>query len=382
MKLEDNINKMYLLKAVKWFMILMPIIVLFFEKHGLSLTQIMILQATYSFTVALFEIPSGFFADIYGRRLSLFFGSILTFLGYLIFSFYSGFNEFFIAEIFLGIGGSLISGADSALIYDTLLELKKDEDYTKIEGKNYGIGNVSEGLAGVLGGFLAVSSLELPVYIQTFVLFFSIPLSYSLVEPKNSYKLAKSFKSILLVVKETFFQKNRLKWYILYSSAMGIGTLSIAWFVQPFLMEIDTPLIYYGIIWASLNIITGITSYYSYIFDKGKVLIYISLFMLISFILLGFNISIYGFIFIVLIYLMRGIITPNLRNLININSTSERRATVLSLRSFVIRISFALIAPILGYITDVYEISYVFYFLGLLVGLSSLLAVYKLKINN
>ena len=382
MKLEDNINKMYLLKAVKWFMILMPIIVLFFEKHGLSLTQIMILQATYSFTVALFEIPSGFFADIYGRRLSLFFGSILTFLGYLIFSFYSGFNEFFIAEIFLGIGGSLISGADSALIYDTLLELKKDEDYTKIEGKNYGIGNVSEGLAGILGGFLAVSSLELPVYIQTFVLFFSIPLSYSLVEPKSSYKLAKSFKSILLVVKETFFQKNRLKWYILYSSAMGIGTLSIAWFVQPFLMEIDTPLIYYGIIWASLNIITGITSYYSYIFDKGKVLIYMSLSMLISFILLGFNISIYGFIFIVLIYLMRGIITPNLRNLININSTSERRATVLSLRSFVIRISFALIAPILGFITDVYEISYVFYFLGLLVGLSSLLAVYKLKINN
>jgi len=382
MKLEDNINKMYLLKAVKWFMILMPIIVLFFEKHGLSLTQIMILQATYSFTVALFEIPSGFFADIYGRRLSLFFGSILTFLGYLIFSFYSGFNEFFIAEIFLGIGGSLISGADSALIYDTLLELKKDEDYTKIEGKNYGIGNVSEGLAGILGGFLAVSSLELPVYIQTFVLFFSIPLSYSLVEPKSSYKLAKSFKSILLVVKETFFQKNKLKWYILYSSAMGIGTLSIAWFVQPFLMEIDTPLIYYGIIWASLNIITGITSYYSYIFDKDKVLIYISLSMLISFILLGFNISIYGFIFIVLIYLMRGIITPNLRNLININSTSERRATVLSLRSFVIRISFALIAPILGFITDVYEISYVFYFLGLLVGLSSLLAVYKLKINN
>lgn len=382
MRLEDNINKMYLLKAVKWFMILMPIIVLFFEKHGLSLTQIMILQATYSFTVALFEIPSGFFADIYGRRLSLFFGSILTFLGYLIFSFYSGFNEFFIAEILLGIGGSLISGADSALIYDTLLELKKDEDYTKIEGKNYGIGNVSEGLAGILGGFLAVSSLELPVYIQTFVLFFSIPLSYSLVEPKSSYKLAKSFKSILLVVKETFFQKNRLKWYILYSSAMGIGTLSIAWFVQPFLMEIDTPLIYYGIIWASLNIITGITSYYSYIFDKGKVLIYISLSMLISFILLGFNISIYGFIFIVLIYLMRGIITPNLRNLININSTSERRATVLSLRSFVIRISFALIAPILGFITDVYEISYVFYFLGLLVGLSSLLAVYKLKINN
>ena len=382
MNLKGNINKMYLLKAVKWFMIVMPIIVLFFEKHGLSLTQIMILQATYSFTVAVLEIPSGFFADIYGRRLSLFYGSILTFIGYLIFSFFSGFNEFFIAEILLGIGGSLISGADSALIYDTLLQLKKDEDYTKVEGKNYGIGNVSEGIAGVIGGFLAITSLDLPVYIQTFVLFFSIPISYSLVEPESSYKLAKSIKSIWLVVKETFFEKNKLKWYIIYSSSMGIGTLSIAWFVQPFLIEIETPLFYYGIIWAGLNIITGITSYYSYLFKHKNLLIYISLIMVISFILLGYNISMYGLIFIVFIYLIRGIITPTLRNLININSSSERRATVLSLRSFIIRISFAIIAPILGYITDYFDISFVFYSLAVIVGLSSTLAVYKLKINN
>ena len=382
MNLEGNINKMYLLKAVKWFMIVMPIIVLFFEKHGLSLTQIMILQATYSFTVAVLEIPSGFFADIYGRRLSLFYGSILTFIGYLIFSFFSGFNEFFIAEILLGIGGSLISGADSALIYDTLLQLKKDEDYTKVEGKNYGIGNVSEGIAGIIGGFLAITSLDLPVYIQTFVLFFSIPISYSLVEPESSYKLAKSIKSIWLVVKETFFEKNKLKWYIIYSSSMGIGTLSIAWFVQPFLIEIETPLFYYGIIWAGLNIITGITSYYSYLFKHKNLLIYISLIMVISFILLGYNISMYGLIFIVFIYLIRGIITPTLRNLININSTSERRATVLSLRSFIIRISFAIIAPILGYITDYSDISFVFYSLAMIVGLSSILALYKLKINN
>ena len=382
MHLKSNINKMYLLKAVKWFMIIMPIIVLFFEEHGLSLTQIMILQATYSFTVALFEIPSGFFADIYGRRLSLFYGSIFIFIGYLIFSFFSGFNEFFIAEIFLGIGGSLVSGADSAIIYDTLLELKEDEDYTKIEGRNYGIGNVSEGIAGILGGFLALTSLDLPVYIQTFVMFFSIPISYSLIEPKSSYKLANSLNSILLIVKETFLYNNKLKWYIIYSSAMGVGTLSIAWFVQPFLIELQTPLVYYGIIWASLNIIAGITSYYSYLFNNNNLLIYISLLMIISFICLGLNITIYGLIFIVLIYIIRGVITPNLRNLINVNSTSERRATVLSLRSFMIRISFAIIAPILGYITDSYNISYVFYVLAIIVGLTSLLAVYKLKINN
>ena len=213
-------------------------------------------------------------------------------------------------------------------------------------------------------------------------MFFSIPISYSLIEPKSSYKLAKSLNSILLIVKETFLNNNKLKWYIIYSSAMGIGTLSIAWFVQPFLIELQTPLVYYGIIWASLNIIAGITSYYSYLFNNNNLLIYISLLMIICFICLGLNITIYGLIFIVLIYIIRGVITPNLRNLINVNSTSERRATVLSLRSFMIRISFAISAPILGYITDSYNISYVFYVLAIIVGLTSLLAVYKLKINN
>ena len=381
MNLKNNIIKLYLLKAVKWFMIVMPIIVLFFESKGLSLTQIMILQGTYSLFVALFEIPSGFFADIYGRKNSLVIGSIFLFLGYVIFSFFSGFNEFLFAEILLGIGGSLISGADSAILYDTLLEIKEEDKYTKIEGRTYAIVNFSEGIAGVLGGFLAMTSINMPVYIQTIVMFLSIPIAMTLVEPKSSYKLAKSFNSIITVVKDTFIYQRKLRWYIVYSSSMGIATLSIAWFVQPFLMEIDTPIIYYGIIWAFLNFTAGITSYYSYLFNKHNLLIYISLIMITSLILLGFNISYFGLIFIILIYLLRGVITPKLRNLINMNSTSERRATVLSLRSFVIRISFAVIAPILGYISDSSDLSLVFYVLAFIVGFSSLLAAFKLKNN-
>ena len=381
MNLKNNIIKLYLLKAVKWFMIVMPIIVLFFESKGLSLTQIMILQGTYSLFVALFEIPSGFFADIYGRKNSLVIGSIFLFLGYVIFSFFSGFNEFLFAEILLGIGGSLISGADSAILYDTLLEIKEEDKYTKIEGRTYAIGNFSEGIAGVLGGFLAMTSINMPVYIQTIVMFLSIPIAMTLVEPKSSYKLAKSFNSIITVVKDTFIYQRKLRWYIVYSSSMGIATLSIAWFVQPFLMEIETPILYYGIIWAFLNFTAGITSYYSYLFNNHNLLIYISLIMITSLILLGFNISYFGLIFIILIYLLRGVITPKLRNLINMNSTSERRATVLSLRSFVIRISFAVIAPILGYISDSSDLSLVFYVLAFIVGFSSLLAAFKLKNN-
>ena len=80
----------------------------------------------------------------------------------------------------------------------------------------------------------------------------------------------------------------------------------------------------------------------------------------------GFNdlystVSFFGLVFIFCIYLLRGIITPILRNEININTTSNKRATVLSIRSFIIRISFAISAPILGYIAENYSLANSFY---------------------
>jgi len=47
MHLKHNINKVFIINGIRWFMLLMPIIVLFFEQNGLSLTQIMLLPAIY-----------------------------------------------------------------------------------------------------------------------------------------------------------------------------------------------------------------------------------------------------------------------------------------------------------------------------------------------
>ena len=384
MQLKHNILKMYLLKGVLWFMVSMPIIVLFFQSHGLSLTEIMLLQSAYSLSLALFEIPSGYIADSFGRKNSIVIGTILTFIGYLIFSFYYGFYTFIIAEILLGIGGSLISGADSALIYDTLLETREKNSYTKIEGKNYAIGNFSEAIAGILCGFLVVSSIYLPIYIQTGIIFLSIPIGITLVEPRiyTKYKLEKSYKSMIKITYYSFIKNKRLRWLIIYSSAMGVATLTMAWFSQPFFKEVNLPLKYFGLIWAGLNIVTGIASIRAHKFYEkyptNKSLINISIVMSILFISLGLNINIYGFFFIILIYILRGIITPILRNLINLNTNSEKRATVLSIRSFTIRVSFAVFAPILGSLAENDSLSLSFYFVAFFVAVFSILSSYKL----
>ena len=384
MQLRHNILKMYLLKAVLWFMVAMPIIVLFFQEHGLTLTEVMILQSIYSFSVALFEIPSGYIADIFGRKKTIVLSTIFTFIGFLVFSFFGGFYAFAIAQVLVGIGGSLMSGSDSAIIYDTLLETNSKTTYTKIEGRSYAIGNFSEAFAGILGGFLAVGSIYMPIYVQTSILFFSIPIAFTLIEPTmhKENKLDRSFKAVLEVVKFAMVDNQKLKWLIIYSSAMGVATLSMAWFAQPFFKSINIPLAYFGILWAVLNFSAGITSFNAYQLDKKnkyKILFYLALAMPTLFLFLGFNASVFGLIFILLIYLLRGIVTPILRNAINENTTSNKRATVLSIRSLIIRISFAISAPILGYIADNYTLAISFYGLAIVVGFFSILSAIKLN---
>ena len=384
MHIKHNIIKMYFLKGVLWFMLSMPIIILFFKENGLSLTEIMTLQAAYSLTVALFEVPSGYLADFFGRKSCIVFSTMFSFVGFLFFCFFSGFYYFLVAQILVGFAGSLISGSDSAIIYDTLLQTNNKDGYAKIEGRNYAIGNFSEASAGIFGGFLAVSSIYLPVYVQTAFIFLSIPIAFTLVEPeiKNITSSKNSLQSIFILVKSTLFESSKLRWLIVYSSAMGVATLSMAWFSQPFFIAIDLPLVLFGIFWALLNFSSGISSYNSHYFSNKfsyKSLIYFSVIMSLSFILLGFSIISYGLFFIFIIYFLRGIVTPILRNEINKITSSNIRATVLSVRSFIIRVSFAILAPVLGFIAEHNSLSITFYFLAVAVGFSTLLSAFKLN---
>ena len=105
--------------------------------------------------------------------------------------------------------------------------------------------------------------------------------------------------------------------------------------------------------------------------------------MSILFIIISLKQTFIGLLFILFIYLIRGIVTPILRNEINVNTESRKRATVLSVRSFIIRISFAIIAPILGFIADNFSLSFSFFAIGIITGLFSILSAYKLfKLNE
>ena len=382
---SGNIPKLYIIKLAKWFMLTMPIIVLFYQENGLSMQNVLTLKAFYSVAVVIMEIPSGYFADVWGRRKTLILGSILGCLGFVVYSFSSNFYGFLLAEIVLGVGSSFISGADSALLYDSLLQDKKEGSYLKQESRMMSVGNFAEALAGIAGGSLALISLRTPFIFQIFIAFMAVPASFLLLEVETTKDQVKNgFTHILKIVRYSLWENIQLRLNILYSSIFGCATLSLAWFVQPYLKQFDMDVSRIGIIWTLLNLTVGFTALFAHRIESRLGKLGTSLLIVLGlssgFILSGVMTSQLGIICLFYFYIIRGIATPILKDYVNRMTSSDMRATVLSLRNFIIRILFAIIAPFLGWYSDHFSIGEALVFAGsiiFLLGGLTLFFIYK-----
>jgi MFS family permease len=380
-RLEINITRLYLIKIAKWFMLYMPIIVLFYQENGLEMQDVFLLQGVYSVAIVILEIPSGYLADVLGRKMTLIIGTILGFGGFVIYSVSFGFWGFLLAELTMGIGQSLISGADSAMLYDTLKAKNQKDRYLKLEGRMVSVGNFAEATAGILGGLLAEISLRTPFIAQSVVAFIGIPAALTLIEPLRQEKMARmNFRDILSIVRYSLSGNRKLKWNIIFSAVIGASTLTMAWFVQPYFRLVDLPLSLFGVFWTLLNLSVAITSYFAYKVEyrlgQSRMIISITVLVpLLYFLLSRFDI-VWGIAVLFAFYLVRGVATPVLKDYINRIADSQSRATVLSVRNFLIRILFAGIGPFLGWYTDHYTLtsalalaSGTFFLLALMAGI-------------
>jgi MFS family permease len=367
--LKRNIPRLYLVKISKWFNLVMPVIVLFYQDNGMGMHDIFVLKSIYSVAIVFMELPSGWMADRWGRKKTLVSGSLLGSLGFLIYSFSYGFWAFAVAEIILGIGHSFVSGADSALLYDSLKSDGKSEKYVKHEGRITSAGNFAEAIAGIAAGFLAAISLRTPFYFQFVVAAIAVPASLTMTEPKlNAAKHIHSVKSMMLDIRRVFLTDTNLRVSILLSAVTGTATLTFAWLVQPFFKAIGLPVEMFGVLWTALNLTVGISSAFSYraegFFARRWEILSIIVLLSAGYFLTGLSIVREGLVFLFLFYIIRGLATPIFKNYINQYTQSNVRATMLSVRNLVIRISFAVIGPLLGWMTDNVSLDTAFIFAG------------------
>jgi len=377
-----NIPLLYIIRISKWFNLVMPVVVLFYNDNGLNMQEIFLLKSVYSIGIVAMEIPSGWMADVWGRRKTLFLGSLLGTLGFAVYSVSHSFVWFMVAEIILGVGYSFVSGADSAMLYDTLYENKQEKRYVRLEGKITSAGNFAEALAGVAGGLLAAITLRTPFYFQFLIAAMAIPAAWKLVEPQlHREHIRLTPVQFLHEARKNLTSNIDLTVAILFSAVTGTATLTFAWFVQPWFQAIHLPVKWFGIMWALLNLSVAVSSAFAYKVEDhvsrkaGSILIIVSL--TAGFWLSGLFPVMWGVVFLFFFYLARGAATVILKNYVNEYTESTVRATLLSVRNFLIRIIFAITGPILGWVTDHISLSWALVSAGTAYLLMALFSVWR-----
>lgn len=361
-KLQANIWKLNFIKAARSFMVTMPIIVLFFQERGLSMKEVMVLQSIFSIAVLILEVPSGYFSDRFGRKRSIVVGWGLVFIGFFSYALANGFWGFLLAELMLGLGASFISGTDSALLYDTLLELDRKKEYKSIEGRNNSMGLMSEGVASIIGGFLALISLSTPIYCEALITFATFPVVFSIYEPKRKEDLdeSQSIQDTFITVVDLLKGSITLRWIIFYSAIVATATLVMVWFIQPYLKDSGVEVKYFGIIWASLMFISAITSWnvqrIEDLFGKRTSLAMLLILPVTGYFLLSSLSSVWVIGSLVLFYIARGVNNPLTNEIIQNAVSSQVRATILSVKNLFSRLFFVVMGPAIGWVNDFFTL--------------------------
>ncbi|OGJ80342.1 hypothetical protein A2412_01575 [Candidatus Peribacteria bacterium RIFOXYC1_FULL_58_8] len=367
--LRSNIWKLYVLSATATFGFALPILIPFQQEHGLTLREAFMLQAVYSIILVVLEVPSGYAADRWGRRNTILLGSFALFLGMLTYAVTGGFWGFLVAEALLAVGSSFHSGTTEALTYDTLAALGEEKRYLKVNGLQGFFALGSKTVTSLLVGFLAAVSLRLPFWADIALFGSAIVLSFTLTEPDRLImKETQHLKAMGRIFMHALVHNKVLRALIILFTVVATIDLQIFWFLQGYQLEIGLPMLYFGVTNAVMCLVGALA--YKEAHRLGKKaerlssLFGIAIVLLLTCFGLAAVSSLWGLVFFVIEGMAFGVFDPLMSNLINRHTTSDVRATVLSIRSFVSRLFFAILTPFLGHMADVWSLSTAFLLAG------------------
>jgi MFS family permease len=356
--LKRNVPLLYAARLCEYLVFFVPVVVVFFQNQGLSMTQIMVLQTAFAVAIVALEVPSGFFADRVGRKPSLFIGAGVIAAACVVYGTGASFAQFLAAELLWAVGASLLSGADSAILYDTLLALGREKDYQKIEGHASFLGLLGAAASAVVGGFVATAGLRLTFFLTAAALAAATVAGLMLREPpraKGGHARGELYY-LYKIGRFALYKNAEVRWLILLAALVnGLGTVGF-WLYQPYFELCGIPLYYFGLIFALFNVFAATSGKAAFAVERllGKRVALISLPVLLgaSLFAMAAFVTPFGFLFVLFAQFVRGFSHPVISDYINRHTWSDKRATVMSIKNLVSRLVFVAAAPAVGVAVD------------------------------
>lgn len=303
----------------------------------------------------LLEVPSGAVADLLGKRKTILIGMLAGTIGVFTIAFSSALTGIFIGWLISQICFALYSGAAEALVYDSLVDLKDEENYDKVITKSSQIESYAGAITTLIGGFAYVINFRLPHILWGSGFLIGAVLSWFLIEPRvdtEKFSLKVYFKQLFIGGKE-LMQAGLRKYIGFFFVLVGVYYLYSWGFIRP---AIATSFGFFakeqGIILPLLTVY-GALAVRSIPFFRKRLsdisgLVFLSILMALGFLMAAFPIGYFGIIAMILIATAGKLSSPWISIVVNKKIESKYRATTLSTVALVTKIPYVLIAVIAG----------------------------------
>jgi MFS family permease len=337
----------------------------------------------------LFEIPSGYLSDKMGHKKALVLARVLVILSTLSYLFATNIYYLIGGSVLFSISLAFMSGTTNAFMHDTLKELKKEEQYSKIMGKISAIGYAIPTLFMASASFLASYDYRYIFIVSLVIDILGLLTVLTLVSPtKSSTDLLDIKSSKLIKILKEGFAIGYVP-FALLGGFMGGALIGIRGYVDPFQQISGADIAYFGIFLAVSRLLSSIVSMYSkqvkeyfniYSFNMFRIVLFS-----ILFISLGFVYSWQSVVFIMILIntINLGLHQVNNHYDLELIQTSKFKATLLSIKGQISQVFLAFTSLGLGYFLTYYSYQQSFMFLGFLFFIvCSLIIIYILNKHN
>lgn len=353
------------------FLIIIPVIVPFFQDLGLSMQEVFIAQSLFGLTVVLFEVPSGYLADIWGRNRTLMVGGLFYGLGFSAMYWAEGLPSILLYEALLGVGIAMISGTDVSLLYDSILASgNEDVNYPRRAMSNaMALKLVGETIASLIGGALVVLSFHWVTFVQLCVSWFPLMVALTMKEPPvERLSTVSHWGNFRQILRETFYEDTLLRLICINLIAYGLATYVMVWMFQAYWEGEGISIVHFGYLWAGYNFSVALAAKAAYPLQNriglSGVLLFIGLLPVVGYFGMGWTHGWAGVVLGFCFQVGRGLTQVSLRDALNQRVPSRQRATANSLVSLGIRLVFCVIGPFIGWSIDNKGIDTPIYALG------------------
>lgn len=341
------------------FQLWIPVWIVFLTlDRGFSLTQVTTAEGLFLIGVLLLEVPTGAIADRYGRSVSMALGAVVLGAAILIFAFTTSFPILLASFLLWSVASALMSGADMALLYDTLKAAGREGQYEKLAGRGLAFTWSGVVLATLLGGpFAAVFDTQATMFLGAATCLATAAVAMAIWEPPHSAEVEKQpyFRSIGAAFSEAWRAVD-VRIVILLAATAFAALEAIHYLIQPYLVDREIEvgaafsLLQVPILLAGLggSLLAGRVSGRA----GAKALVIGPLVGGLGYALLAASPGLTAYLALPLVIGVSSCVEPIATGYINRRIGSERRATVLSIASMSRSLVMAALAPGLGYTTD------------------------------